>query len=119
MKIRRRGRGIVAALSAALVGLVSILLAGCAAGESNSFGVRAGRRGADARLERACQLTEVRCSRCHPLERVLVAKVNDPSEWEAYVSRMRRTPGSGIRAGEEPTIVSCLVHHSFGPRVWR
>lgn len=96
-----------------LVSLVFLIAAGC---EPRGFGVVAGERGADRGLARACQLAEKRCSRCHPLDRVLEARVSDPADWEAYVSRMRRTPGSGIRFGEEPILVRCLVHHSFGPQ---
>jgi hypothetical protein len=93
--------------------LAATLLLAC---EPRGFGVVAGERGADRELARACRLAEKRCSRCHPLDRVLDARVSDPADWEAYVRRMRQTPGSGIRAGEEPTLVRCLVHHSFGPR---
>jgi hypothetical protein len=100
--------------------LAALLLGALACGgEPRGLGVFARKGGVDRSLERACTLTERRCSRCHPIDRVLAAEVSDPGDWEAYVRRMRRTPGSGILAEEEPVIVRCLVHHSFGPQVSR
>jgi hypothetical protein len=100
------------------LGLALALVAACGS-EPRGFGVVAGVDGADRSLERACRLTERRCTRCHTLDRVIHAQVGDPADWEAYVSRMRRTPGSGILAQDEGPLVRCLVHHSFGAQVGR
>lgn len=64
----------------------------------------------------ACDLAARRCSRCHPLERLLIAHVTRPSSWEWYVDRMRHQPESGISEDEGRIIVRCLVFHSFGPQ---
>jgi hypothetical protein len=77
------------------------------------------RAGATPSIERACRLADRRCTLCHPIERVLFARVDEPSDWSDYVRRMRLTPGSGISPNEEPIIVRCLVEHSFGRRVRR
>jgi hypothetical protein len=100
------------------VGLALALAIGCGS-EPRGFGVVAGVNGADRSLERACRLTERRCSRCHTLDRVINARVSDPADWEAYVSRMRRTPGSGILAQDQEPLLRCLLHHSFGAQVAR
>lgn len=106
-------------LAAALaIAPVAAPWAGCGA-EPRGFDVKPGVGGADQSLARACRLAEQRCSRCHPLDRVLDAHVADAVDWENYVSRMRRTPGSGIREDEEEVLVRCLVHHSFGAEVSR
>jgi hypothetical protein len=112
-------RAAAIALAAAFtIAPVAAPWAGCAA-EQRGFDVKPGVGGADQALARACRLAEQRCSRCHPLDRVLTAHVADPVDWENYVSRMRRTPGSGIREDEEEPLVRCLVHHSFGPEAAR
>jgi hypothetical protein len=66
--------------------------------------------------ERDCQLTSQRCTRCHPVERILHARVSSPTHWQRYVTRMRLMPGSGIAESEQDRIVSCLVYRSFGAR---
>jgi hypothetical protein len=71
-------------------------------------------RGASAEIQDACRLAAVRCSRCHPIDRVLFARVESPQHWEWYVARMRRQPSSGITEVEAATIVRCLVTRSFG-----
>jgi hypothetical protein len=71
--------------------------------------------GASPEIEDACRLAAVRCSRCHPIDRVLFARVERPLHWEWYVARMRRQPSSGISEDEARTIVRCLVTRSFGP----
>jgi hypothetical protein len=63
----------------------------------------------------ACQLAAHRCSRCHPLERVDLAKVSSPEHWGNYVDRMRRQPASGISEADAHVIVRCLVYRTFGP----
>lgn len=62
----------------------------------------------------SCNLAAHKCSRCHPLERLALARVSSPSHWQMYVERMRVQPGSGISPDEAQTIVRCLVYRSFG-----
>jgi hypothetical protein len=62
-------------------------------------------------LEDACRLTGQRCTRCHSIDRVLLARLT-PSEWTGYVRRMRLMPGSGIPPAEEPILVRCLAFRS-------
>ena len=65
-------------------------------------------------LRASCQLAEHRCSRCHSLDRVLLARVESPEHWVLYVERMRRQPSSGISPDVAHTIVRCLVVRWFG-----
>ena len=63
-------------------------------------------------LRASCELATHRCSRCHPIERVLVTTVRDRHAWESYVERMRLMPGSGISIEDAPRITNCLVRWS-------
>ena len=65
-------------------------------------------------IRMGCALAESRCTRCHPIDRVLNARVISPAHWEAYVHRMRLQPQSGIMPDEESPILRCLVYRSFG-----
>jgi hypothetical protein len=70
-------------------------------------------------IREACTVTAKKCTRCHSIDRVLVAQVTSPNQWEAYVGRMRRMSSSGISAADAPQIVQCLVYRSFGPEEQR
>jgi hypothetical protein len=67
---------------------------------------------APAEIREACTVTAVKCTRCHSIDRVLVAQVSSPHQWEAYVARMRRMTASGITEEDMPRIVQCLVYRS-------
>lgn len=49
-----------------------------------------------------------RCSRCHTLTRVFNAPLDD-DQWEAYVARMRRMPGSGISPADGERVLRFLL----------
>ncbi len=70
---------------------------------------------ASVELRAACALAEHRCSRCHPIDRVLLVDVATPRQWQDQVTRMRRLAGSSISPGDGDAIVRCLVYRSFGP----
>ncbi len=74
----------------------------------------AGLESAPPEITRACELAAVRCSRCHPIERLLRAQVESPTHWRRYVHRMRLMPASGISLEDARRIVRCLVFRSFG-----
>ena len=106
----------------AAAGLAWLLLGGCLGGAlgcgagPSSGAVFTQGRDPPPEIAQACDLTSRRCSRCHPLERLLIAHVTRPSSWEWYVDRMRHQPESGISEDEGRIIVRCLVFHSFGPQ---
>lgn len=72
------------------------------------------RAAAPPEIRDACDLAQMKCTRCHTTERIRMAHVSTPAQWEQYVARMRRNPGSGIDPTEGKTIVRCLVYRSFG-----
>jgi hypothetical protein len=65
-------------------------------------------------IRRACDMTARRCTRCHTIDRILVAQVTSARHWEAYVQHMRHMPTSGIGEADGAEIVRCLVYRSFG-----
>ena len=103
----------------ALTAAALLAVQACAGSEPRGLAPAARQAGADPSMQRACRLADRRCSRCHPIDRVLFAHVTEPAEWADYVHRMRLTPGSGISAREEPIILRCLLEHSFGPQARR
>ncbi len=95
--------------------LLTAALAGCSAAGSHQDGtVFTGSREVSPSITAACDLTAHRCSRCHPVDRILLARVATPEHWIDYVDRMRHQPESNIAVAEVPAIVRCLVFHSFG-----
>lgn len=57
-----------------------------------------------------------RCSRCHSLSRPLNARIDSPTHWSEYVTRMRRMPGSGIAPDEVPALLRFLTWYSAARR---
>jgi hypothetical protein len=92
-----------------------VLLIGCREpGSASTSPLRSGIEGAPLDITKACELASVRCSRCHPIERLSRARVDSPKHWQYYVNRMRLQPASGISIEEAHRIVRCLVYRSFG-----
>lgn len=52
-----------------------------------------------------------RCSRCHSLTRVFNARLDD-DQWGAYVTRMRRMPGSGISVKDAERVLRFLLWYN-------
>ena len=88
--------------------------AGCGRGQVFRAGVLAPPAGAPPDLAGACELASHRCSRCHPLSRIDLARIQNAQHWDWYVSRMRLQQRSGIAPEEQTAIVRCLVARSFG-----
>jgi hypothetical protein len=93
--------------TAAIV-MVMVMAAGCA-----SFG----REGLDPatlppELRDDYAVFARRCSKCHPLARALQSGIDRDSHWVAYVTRMRRQPGSGIAAADVEPILRFLRYHT-------
>lgn len=59
-------------------------------------------------IEQACTLANTKCSRCHPIERVLVARGIGMGRWQLYVEEMRLKPSSGISPRDVDVIFRCL-----------
>ena len=52
------------------------------------------------------------CSKCHGLARPINSSYALPDEWERYIKRMKRKPGSGISSGDAKAIYEFLVYNS-------
>ena len=52
------------------------------------------------------------CGKCHSLARALNAPIRDVKQWDVYVAKMMRTPGSGISGREAPGILRFLYYHT-------
>ncbi|MFN3466918.1 MAG: hypothetical protein ACK4WF_04350 [Candidatus Brocadiales bacterium] len=53
-----------------------------------------------------------KCGKCHGLARALNAPYTTAEEWNNYVNKMMRKPGSGITPKEGKMIFDFLVHDS-------
>jgi hypothetical protein len=80
---------------------------GCAAQSENKLLPHEARAQIPPAIQDACVLAEQKCSTCHDLGRLSVARWNGVT-WETYVERMRRLPGSGFSLDDGKTIVTCL-----------
>lgn len=58
---------------------------------------------------RACAVTEQKCTRCHTLGRVLSVDANTREQWEPIVLRMRRMASSGISNEDAEVVLTCLA----------
>ncbi len=93
-----------------LICALFLLVLGC----SGAVGIRGGLPATRVEalpqdVKGAYHLFELRCSRCHTLERPLTAGVTSLDHWRAYVSRMRRNPGSGISPADGEKILVFLA----------
>ena len=91
-------------------------VASCGAGgrQQNALvALRAGYAAFPGTIDGACALAASRCTRCHTIDRVLLARVESRAHWHYYVERMRRQPQSGISLDEGETISRCLIYRSF------
>jgi hypothetical protein len=100
-------RAIQTATAAAAAVALAAGSAGCGAQNESKLMTHEAHAQAPAAIQSACVLAERKCSSCHDLGRLSVARWNGIS-WEVYVERMRRMPGSGISPDDGMTIVTCL-----------
>ena len=59
-------------------------------------------------VQQACTLATAKCSRCHPIDRVVVARGIGVGRWQMYVEQMRLKPSSGISLRDADVIFQCL-----------
>ncbi len=63
---------------------------------------------ASAEVRDACRLTEIKCSRCHTLGRIISFDASTRGQWEPIVTRMRQMVSSGITKADSETVLRCL-----------
>jgi len=103
-------RGLVAVIVAVLLGSIG----SCRLSHTTAPTLLADDTPAPPHIRQACAMAETKCTRCHSLDRVLVARMPTPRDWQLQVDRMRLMSASGISPTEGTTIVRCLVFRSFG-----
>ncbi len=95
-------------LFAALVAFGALFLAGCPVDKSEALDPSTLPEGVRGDYAVFAQ----RCSKCHSLQRPLASGITDDEQWQHYVARMRRQPGSGITVADEEPILRFL--HYWG-----
>ena len=65
-----------------------------------------------ADMKTSYKLFATRCSKCHTIARAINSEFVLEDEWERYVKRMMRKPGSGISANDGKTIFEFLAFDS-------
>ena len=92
--------------------LALAVVLGAAAGESSDEGpdrIDVSDYPADQR-ERY-EIFAIKCSKCHSLARPINARLT-PDEWQGYVKKMSRRPGSGINEDAGQRIAEFLSYYS-------
>lgn len=85
--------------------LAVLLAASCA---DAPRGLLSGAPNPPAEVQQACSLATAKCSRCHPIDRVVVARGIGVGKWQMYVEQMRLKPSSGISLRDADVIFQCL-----------
>ena len=65
-----------------------------------------------ADMKAAYKLFATRCSKCHTIARAINSEFVLEDEWERYVKRMMRKPGSGISANDGKIVYDFLAFDS-------
>lgn len=65
-----------------------------------------------ADMQAGYKLFATRCSKCHTIARAINSEFVLEDEWERYVKRMMRKPGSGISANDGKIIYEFLAFDS-------
>lgn len=61
-------------------------------------------------LQKSYELFQKRCTQCHNLARAVNSDYALPDEWERYIKRMQRKPGSELVSKEAKEIYEFLVY---------
>ena len=85
--------------------LAALLAASCADATHNLL---SGTPNPPAEVQQACSVTTAKCSRCHPIDRVVVARGIGVGRWQMYIEQMRLKPSSGISLRDADVIFQCL-----------
>jgi hypothetical protein len=85
--------------------LAVLLVASCA---DTQRSLLTGAPNPPAEVQHACAVATAKCSRCHPIDRVVVARGIGVGKWQMYVEQMRLKPSSGISLRDADVIFQCL-----------
>jgi hypothetical protein len=59
-------------------------------------------------IEQACSFTTMKCTHCHPIERVVLARGGGFGRWQITVEQMRLKPSSGISLNDADIVFRCF-----------
>jgi hypothetical protein len=85
--------------------LAALLAASCAEAPR---GLLSGTPNPPPEVQQDCALATAKCSRCHPIDRVVVTRGIGVGRWQMYVEQMRLKPSSGISLRDADVIFRCL-----------
>ncbi|MDB4961429.1 MAG: hypothetical protein JWP01_1428 [Myxococcales bacterium] len=63
---------------------------------------------ASAEVREACAVTELKCTRCHTVGRIISFEATSRAQWEPIVTRMRQMTSSGISKSDAEVVLQCL-----------
>lgn len=84
---------------------IAVVLGACADSPHNLL---SGASAVPPEIEQACTFTTTKCSHCHPIERVVLARGIGVNRWQMTVEQMRLKPSSGISLGDTEIVFRCL-----------
>ncbi|HEX3762457.1 MAG TPA: hypothetical protein VHW23_27335 [Kofleriaceae bacterium] len=85
--------------------LAALLAASCA---DAPRGLLTGAPNPPPEVQQACSLATTKCSRCHAIDRVVVARGIGVGRWQMYIEQMRLKPSSGISVKDADVIFQCM-----------
>lgn len=85
--------------------VVTIMIGACA---DTPRSLLSGATVVPAEIQQACTFTTTKCSHCHPIERVVLARGVGIDRWQMTVEQMRLKPSSGISLGDTEVVFRCL-----------
>jgi hypothetical protein len=106
--IQKPSRGLYRANRLAPLLAVSLVVSLVAACADSPRGLLSNAPDAPPDIQQACALANTRCSHCHPIERVVLARGVGPRRWQIFVDEMRLKPSSGISPNDAEIIFRCL-----------
>lgn len=96
----------IAGGTARLAALVVVFFVASCADTPHSL--LSGSSSAPPEIEQACAFAAMKCSHCHPIDRVVAARGIGDRRWQMYVEEMRLKPSSGISPSDAGVVFRCL-----------
>jgi hypothetical protein len=59
-------------------------------------------------IEQACTFATMKCTHCHPIERVVLSRGIGVERWQMTINHMRLKPSSGISPSDADVVFRCL-----------
>jgi hypothetical protein len=90
-----------------LVALASSMAAACA---DTPRGLLSGASVVPPDIEQACTFATMKCTHCHPIERVVLSRGIGVERWQTTINHMRLKPSSGISPSDADVVFRCLQY---------